>query len=702
MSKKHTMKKTAAILLGVALTAGATGCNFITTDSDKDLAQVVASVNISDSLKTDDKYSAKATEVSRVIKECGLDTDIYKRDLVAYFLSTGYNYVENYGYTYEDTFNMLLDGLVSRKIMLQYAVAYYLSQGEGVSVDACKSYINAQLAAADKEEAALLKEYPEVLTIKYFLTDGGVAEATEDYDRTVYTLKKSFNDSLDSMEESIIAAEEENHDHGEIRTLPTNAGTEKSDYYTTEYDVYTGRNVLGACGEYEKVDGSTTTTRKKAYNTFLANLQSYNLIKTSGDKVEDTADVTKLEYYYVELSSMLGQALITKYFEDLEEDAIESLTDEYVKTKYDSIYAQQSLAYGNDPKAFETAIGGLSDDSFVLYGQQGFGFVYNILLPFSSSQNVRYTEEKNRGLTEDELFNARKAILSEVKGKDLRDSWISSHDHANYATLKEDGKYYFFEDNLTNSDKYEAIKQYTGKYPYNGEVTEDETTGEYECTPTPVDINGFITIMEDYIRTVVNDEAVTVSGAPDNAYDATTYVDPVTDEVDYSKFVYYRGKVNGLNATAAEYFNAESNSCKAVSAVNELMFAYSTDMGCLNTYMGYAVSPYGTNFVPEFEYAAQEAIKGGVGSYVVCATDYGWHIVYATFVYSAEDVYGGYVAAEKEIEGTFSNLFYESLKTSLSNNHANETQSSVLNKYDNDTCVSRYQSRYQDLLDLDS
>ena len=46
MSKKNSIKKAAALLLGLALTVGATGCDFIRTDSMKDLNQSVATDNI--------------------------------------------------------------------------------------------------------------------------------------------------------------------------------------------------------------------------------------------------------------------------------------------------------------------------------------------------------------------------------------------------------------------------------------------------------------------------------------------------------------------------------------------------------------------------------------------------------------------------------------------------------------------------------
>ena len=105
MNKKHTFKKAAALFLGIALSVGATGCGFITTDNQADLEQTVATVDISGKLGTVEQYKGVADEVKTVVSK--LSTDVTKRDLISYYLSTGYNYVEQYGYSYEDTFNML-------------------------------------------------------------------------------------------------------------------------------------------------------------------------------------------------------------------------------------------------------------------------------------------------------------------------------------------------------------------------------------------------------------------------------------------------------------------------------------------------------------------------------------------------------------------------------------------------------------------
>jgi len=95
MNKKHTFKKTTALLLGIALSVGATGCSFITTDNQKDLQQTVATVNISGQLS--DEYKDVAKDVEAVLAY--ISKDIMKRDLISSYLSTGYQYVDSYGYT---------------------------------------------------------------------------------------------------------------------------------------------------------------------------------------------------------------------------------------------------------------------------------------------------------------------------------------------------------------------------------------------------------------------------------------------------------------------------------------------------------------------------------------------------------------------------------------------------------------------------
>ena len=731
MNKKHTFKKTAALLLALGLTLGATGCNFLVTDSMKDLQQVVATVDVSATLAKDEAYKDYADDISALISAGALSTDIPKRDLVAYFLNVGYNYVQSYGYTYKDTFNLLMDGLTDRKILTQYAVAYYLKNEPTDSLGLEKFRAN-ELAKLDeknadeKKEKALLEAYPEVLTMKYFLTSYGKtdAESMKPYYKALYSLKKSLNDSLDSGESSFIVANSDAHTHEESRTTPTGVNTEKEDYLpmkdgVLDYDVYTGRNTLTDCGKYEKVDGSTSTTRKKAYSTFLSNLQGYGLIKEG----ENVANVTLLDYYYLELSSTLGQALVDKYYKDLQDKTIAEMTATDVQAKYAELKVGQEAIYSESHSEFDTALDSVGDDYFLLYGLQDYGFVYNILLPFSTEQQQAYSAAKSKGLTLDGQYKARKALLTDIVAKDLRGAWFceetdgdSNHSFEaagftnSYLKANQTAKsYLFFDNSLNNNEQYEKIKLYAGQYPYNGEIKLDEKGKFEKAVPdTSMKIDAFITEMESYINFVVDGNAASgrATGGKVSAYDTQSYDTDKDGKVDkFSDFVYYEGRVDLTDdeKNPANHFVESNKAYKALSAVNELMFAYSTDTGCLNTYFGYAVSPYKTDFVSEFEYAAQQVVKNGVGSYMVAPSDYGWHIIYCSYKFTGGEVYGGYdhaqATGDAKVEGSFSNMFYESLKATSATNHATAMQNTVLNKHKD--AVTLYTKRYQDLLELD-
>jgi hypothetical protein len=469
---------------------------------------------------------------------------------------------------------------------------------------------------------------------------------------------------------------------------------------------------------YEPVDGSTPTTRKQAYNAFISNLDGYGLIKEG----EDTAHVTELDYYYVELSSSLAQALVNKYYDELKEDAIDKLAGEdkqytQVKEKYENIMQAQKLAYEDDAAAFETALGSLADDSFVLYGKAGFGFVYNILIPFSASQSQAYAAAKSKNLKEAELFDARKEILEGVQAQDLRGAWfcddIEADDHYAY---EKNGQYYFFEDNFTNAGEgkeYKELTQYAGNLPFQGTATYDKAEEEWtvKANKTAVTYSeevgkdgSFIDLFEGY---VAQESGATLKHAVQNpTYGKGYYLgeddrptNEKTDRVNYMSFIYYAGQFDLGETNNSDYFKRGTTAYKAVSAVNEIMFAYSTDTGCLNKYMGYAVSPYKTNFVPEFEYAAQMTVAQGAGTYSLVATDYGWHLIYCSFKYDDGAVYGEtFNTANVEEEGTFEYMFYESLKSTAAANYTTAEQSKVLNEYKDS--VSLHKNRYQDLLDI--
>ena len=235
--------------------------------------------------------------------------------------------------------------------------------------------------------------------------------------------------------------------------------------------------------------------------------------------------------------------------------------------------------------------------------------------------------------------------------------------------------------------------------------------------PARLTIDDFIAELEGYLNAqsglsaqgayYADGTAQSFGGYESNdAYYAQTqfYKDDAAHSVDYSKFVYYQGKVAfGKTFDPNQMFVADTPENKAFSAINELSFAYNTDTAGLNSYLGYAVSVEKTDFVSEFEYAAQLACKEGAGSYVVVPSDYGWHIIYCTFSF-VENGSGkiepfAFDWDEKDTEGTFSNLYYESICANATTRYTTIRQSYIINEYTQ--CATVYKDRYADLTGLD-
>ena len=298
------MKKTtkvAAVALAAALSSTLlAGCD-ITTDVSKDYAQVIAEVNITDSANFE---SSSYAEYGDVIGT----TEITKRDMVAYFISTGYSMMESYGWTYYDTFNMISETLVNRQIYIQYAMLYLLDDESesDITVAGYEAAVEGQ-TGTDRRLAAPA----------YFLDEEEEAQA-------LYSTRQLVNNTLDSQEETYL-----DHDHSHddsastARTTPTGIDTETEDYYNEAYRIYTGSNALADCPGYEAPEGSTPTTRRKAYSSFLASLRANSLIESG----EDLSDVESLTYFKTELASAYETAIINK-LTDKFEDTIRATVNE--------------------------------------------------------------------------------------------------------------------------------------------------------------------------------------------------------------------------------------------------------------------------------------------------------------------------------------------------------------------------------------
>ena len=353
-------KKAAAVGIAAVMALGAlTGCDLVSTDLQKDYEQVIAEVDITqgEDFLAGGKYAAyaDAIEPSRIVK----------RDLVASFMNVGYLYVESYGYSYADAYELIMNNLVNRAIYLQYAQVYFFENGDHT------------VAGQEAAVSSASEEDKDIAGLAYFLDEEEIAKAE-------YDLKVSINTTIDSLETAIIAFEDE-HDHEDARTTPTGVDTVDEDFVDPAYKIYTGSNSASDCGSYETVDESTPSTRTRAYKRLLSNLNSYGLVTTG----ENTSDVTALSYYQIQRRNTYEDALIDKLGEAFEAEAEEGITEEWVKSKFDETLASQEELFSGDTEKFESALDSVSDTSFVLYApDENYGFVLNILLPFSATQTA--------------------------------------------------------------------------------------------------------------------------------------------------------------------------------------------------------------------------------------------------------------------------------------------------------------------------
>lgn len=750
MRKKHVIIS-GALAASLVVTATMSGCSYASTDTVKDMKQVIAEVNITASADFDKEFKeqfAACGDAYDKYKASIDDTKVIKRELVSYFVNVGYSYYQYLG-SYEQVFQYLVNDLTSTAVLNQYATTYILQDMVEDNANALIEY---------------LEQKTEVEKYEYLL--GG--KDSKDVKIAEYSLLVSINSAIDSYEKTIV--DESNSNAGsDSRAVPGNVDTEKEDYYpelngNINYNIYTGYVGEGYCysldnsGTYGKErdqvlkDGSTKSTRIRAYTKFLSSLISNNLVDP---KTEDLKDVRNLQYIQEEYVSQLKARVLEKYYDLYEENQVELLTKngyEVVKESYEDLFLQQRDTNKTED-TFGTAIGDMSDTSFILYAPKAenegtFGFVYNILLPFSASQSAMltayqgtYADEKVESGYGSKYYEARNNLLGRIKTTDQRAAWFNgTTDYAfnakdtvaEYYGKNADRNYLFFENNLTNTERYEALDKYYGKYSYNGLVVEKED--KYVLLPNELDIDEMLNEFSEYINFVLdggnnvkfgnfgkdntakwskNEAYYQVKGEDFYKKESGELVknDDDQNQIDYSKFLYATGKVDFGGGSKTEIRtnvlnkSETNNQYKVLSAVNELQYAYTTDTGVLSQYLGYSVEAGDTNYIKEFEYAAHEAINNGAGSFAVCAGDYGWHLIYVTYAFDEIGtdgrVYGDDFNTDNiEVKGTFENLFYEYVKSKTIPDISSNRRTQLISKYSSETTVTKYEKTYKDLLNL--
>ena len=112
--KKILLRVLTVLLSVIVITGSMASCGLFEVDTDRDMAQVVATVDIGEGVNAE---------------------DIYKRDLISGFMSYGYMYVQSYGYSVADTYELILDNLINNRIILQNARVKLVEKTEKSQAD---------------------------------------------------------------------------------------------------------------------------------------------------------------------------------------------------------------------------------------------------------------------------------------------------------------------------------------------------------------------------------------------------------------------------------------------------------------------------------------------------------------------------------------------------------------------------------------
>ncbi len=534
-----------AFVLGLSVFSG---CNLVTRNSDRDLEQVVATVNIDS-----DKFQTEK---------------ISKKDMIMGYLNYGYQYAGSY--TQAQIFQMILDSLVNERILLQNAMVEFETPSSALekALDVRKETIpNATnfVENADKDE----------YTVERYLTADDIRDAEYEVIKSINTLIESYEDTDDELKSDTMWAT--------VRAIPTGATNEEIELEDGEKDTYIQKGILKGIDTSGQV---TDADRYKAYNQVL------KVLKANGLLGENVVDIETSTYYTDVLKSQKEYALREKYEKELGVSYRSSITFADLSSRYTDLYEKQSVDYA-DATAFATALSSATADSPILFnGADGYGYVYNLLLGASSEQTNSIGEIDSDAGT-NEYNQARKNILAATYVKDQRATWIQSG--YDFDGKKFTGDYTFAKDPDNSLEFYGETYPIKDADPLKGESARYGVKSVKDFYLTE-----FIAEMDSYLG--INGSNATIEENVDNNV--------------------YR-KANVTSGTVAEYD----------AKINELLFAFSTDPGSLNTYKGYVIAPEPDldgkdQWVIEFADAGRKLLKMGGNSYIIVASDYGYHILF--------------------------------------------------------------------------
>ena len=391
---------------------------------------------------------------------------------------------------------------------------------------------------------------------------------------SIYEARKVVNDMLDTYDELKVDKVKSDALTEAVRAVPTNAANKEEKLSVASKAEYNDK----------AFDVNSSKERRQAFNTFITLLKNNGLL---GEDYDGTIEST--DYYKNAVQSFLEASITGNYEEAYNHLERSKLTFDMLKTAYQEKYEEQKVWSNTE---FANALSSSTATSPVLYSAYGkYGYVYNLLLGVNAEQE-KAIGEIDTTLTKAEKVQARKTILDGITARDLRSTWITSG--YDFDGAKFTGDYTFAKDSANALPFKGAVKDLT---------PEDTTDNKYSVKSlTQFTLTEFVAEIENYV-----------------------YGETKTTEASANTSVYKK-----VTATQSlpEYD----------ARIQDLLFAFSTDPGSLNTYKGYAIKPAvdgagQEEYVTEFADAGRELLGMGGKSYIVVGTDYGYHFMFFSQVF---------------------------------------------------------------------
>ena len=502
---------------------------------------------------------------------------IYKKDIVMAYMNYGY-YQEYQGTPRSEVIKNIVNSLISNRVYVQNAILEF-------NTTDTESIYYGNIVDSSKE----------AWDIDRYLTNGTVdAEENEILDAE-YSALKDMNDFIDNYLED---KEEEANDtvSDTIRAVPTGAKKEEKELTSAQKQAYLTKGL----------DKNSSSERRKAYNRVIEVLEANELLGKNYN-----GELTSTTYYEQTLKTYKEALLLEKFEKCITTYAKSQLSFEILEQEYVNKYEEQSKMTASE---FATKLSSATagDPILVCNQENTYGYVYNLLLGASTEMTDALTKwnGENPNATTGEQIAKRNEIFKDITVKDLRSTWLTSGYDFDMETMCFTGDYTFVKNG--NSLPFQGIVKhlnasekdnddYSARYgvPYVEEFTLDE----------------FIEMMEIYL-----------------------YGAPQPKVASDNKSVYKKVEANNVVDDYEE-------------KINDLLFAFSTDDGSLNTYKGYSSEPKADasagrteKYVKEFAAAAREILgikekdgpvvsPMGNNSYIMVATDFGYHIMFYSQVF---------------------------------------------------------------------